>query len=76
MKVKELIEKLQKCDQEAEVNVEVFMDPEVRVVGEYHLDDGECEETVVYIGDRLDAVTDFWEDDGIEYTAKLYVSNN
>ena len=53
MTVKELIEKLQKCNPDATVCVEAWSDPEVKEVKEYT--DGDC--TYVYIGDDLENVT-------------------
>lgn len=53
MTVKELIEKLQKCDPNAKVCVEVWMDADAREVKEYTDGDYNC----VYIGDDLEELT-------------------
>ena len=50
MKVKELIEKLQHCNPDATVCVEVWSDPMANEVKEYETDIGPC----VYIGDNLE----------------------
>ena len=54
MKVKELINLLSKCDQEAEVNAECWEDVEVKVVAEYT----NGKETLVEIGDDLTYIDD------------------
>lgn len=53
MTVRELIEKLQKCNQDAEVCVEAWMDAAANEVKEYT--DGEY--NCVYIGDNLEELT-------------------
>lgn len=50
MNVKELIDKLSKCNPDATVCVEAWMSPEVKVVKEFETEIGKC----VYIGDDLD----------------------
>ena len=50
MKVRELIEKLQQCNPDAKVCVEVWMDPAVNDIREYDLHGEPC----VYIGDNLE----------------------
>lgn len=49
MTVKELMDKLSKCNPDAQVCVEAFMDAEVKEVKEYIIDDIPH----VYIGDDL-----------------------
>lgn len=53
MTVRELIEKLQKCDPNATVCVEAWSDPEIKEVKEYT----DNEFSYVYIGDDLENVT-------------------
>lgn len=53
MTVKELIEKLQKCNPDAEVCVEAFMDAAANEVKEYTDGIYNC----VYIGDNLEKLT-------------------
>lgn len=53
MTVKELIEKLQKCNPDAEVCIETYMDASANEVKEYT--DGEY--NCVYIGDSLEELT-------------------
>ena len=50
MKVKELVEKLKQCSQDAIVCVEAFMDADVNDVKEYLIDNI----PYVYIGDDLE----------------------
>ena len=50
MNVKELIDKLSKCNSDATVCVEAWMSPEAKVVKEFETEIGKC----VYIGDDLD----------------------
>ena len=50
MTVRELIENLQKCNPNAKVCVEVWMDPVANKVKEYIVDD----KPYVYIGDDFD----------------------
>ena len=59
MRVKELMEKLGKCNPEAKVCVEAFMDSEANEVKEYIIDD----KPYVYIGDDLEE---------LEYNLGLY----
>lgn len=63
MTVKELIAKLQKCNPDAEVCVEAWMDGCVHEVKEYTDGDYNC----VYIGDNLEQLTYMLiEDQGFE----------
>lgn len=50
MTVRELMEQLAKCNQDAVVCVEAFMDPQVQEVKEYEVDGT----TYVYISDDLE----------------------
>ncbi len=54
MKVKELIEKLQKCDLDATVCIEANHDCSAHVVQEYLVNEGL--DRVVYIADNLDYI--------------------
>ena len=56
MKVKDLLQALSNCDPEAEVCLEVNMDPAAHIVKQYNID----ENTVrIYIADNLDYVDDY-----------------
>lgn len=59
MTVKELMEKLSKCNPDATVCTEVYMDPAIHEVKEYVIDD----KHYVYIGDDFDE---------LEYNLGLY----
>ena len=50
MNVRELINKLSKCNPDATVCIEAWMSPEAKVVKEFETEIGKC----VYIGDDLD----------------------
>ena len=63
MTVKQLIKKLQKCSPDAEVCVEVWMEPEAKQVKEYTDGDYNC----VYIGDNLENISyELLEENGFE----------
>ena len=53
MLVKELIEKLQKCDPNAKVCIEAYEDCAANVVQEYEINDGSRQ---VYIADNLEYI--------------------
>ena len=56
MKVKDLLKALEACNPEAEVCLEVNMDPAAHIVKQYNID----ENTVrIYIADNLDYVDDY-----------------
>ena len=66
MTVKELIEKLQKCNPDATVCVEAWSDPVVKEVEEYVVEN----ESYVYIGDDLENIRyelGTFEEDDEEY---------
>ena len=56
MKVKDLMQALTQCDPEAEICVEVNMDPAAHIVKQYDYDK---DNKAVYIADNLDYVDDF-----------------
>lgn len=56
MKVKDLQQALEACDPEAEVCIEVNMDPAAHIVKQYNINE---ETTRVYIADNLDYVDDY-----------------
>lgn len=58
MTVKELIEKLQKCNPDATVCIEALNDCAANVVQEYELDDGGRQ---VYIADNLEYIDEVIE---------------
>ena len=56
MKVKDLIQALAQCNPEAEICLEVNMDPAAHIVKQYDIN----EDTVrIYIADNLDYVDDY-----------------
>lgn len=56
MKVKDLLKALEACNPEAEVCLEVNMDPVAHIVKQYNIN----EDTVrIYIADNLDYVDDY-----------------
>ena len=59
MKVKDLQKALESCNPEAEVCIEVNMDPAAHIVKQYDIN----ENTVrIYIADNLDLLTIIWQD--------------
>jgi len=70
MKVKNLIEMLQKCDPEAVVVLETWQDNTARVVEQWQ-DKEEDFESLVYIADDMEAVGYELEEDGYERTKHL-----
>ena len=63
MTVRELIDKLSKCDPESTVCVEAWMSPEAKVVKEFETEIGTC----TYIGDDLDNLEYEMDEDDEEY---------
>ena len=58
MKVKDLQKALENCNPEAEVRIEVNMDPAAHIVKQYNIN----EDTVrIYIADNLDYFDDYLE---------------
>lgn len=56
MKVKDLLRALENCNPEAEVCLEVNMDPAAHIVKQYNIDNNV---TRIYIADNLDYVDDY-----------------
>lgn len=62
MKVKDLIQRLQKVDQNADVVLECFLSNEPKLVAEYRDKYADCH-TLVYIADTIDYVEEDLEED-------------
>lgn len=56
MKVKDLLKALEACNPEAEVCLEVNMDPAAHIVKQYNIDENTIR---IYIADNLDYVDDY-----------------
>lgn len=73
MKVKDLIQRLQKVDQEAEVVLECFASNEPTLVAEYCDKYADCH-TLVYIADTIDYVEEELEED--DYVCSILIDKS